>query len=586
VTAVEDGLTASLRKGAPFAGYRDFEDCVARNSEKRDPSSYCGEIKHRTEDKAPANGGNAHTAASGLDQVQQVTDPDNVPSPEDDQLPEGVAFPLGDSLGEQWVTSPAGPRPKARQGAKSDLPPQGARMMGHADALDGRKPRHQEDFGHSKIQHGRYLSGWNGTAGLMHGMVGRAPMTADEYEKSTGRRDLHGEYLAAYAEGRKMHTAPGTLLYAEQRGTTAALHTADAWSQPRSTTDDLHPPYNSPQTTPPDQPGGADYAAGEKAGRADRASGERPAFADSSPGVSPYVKGYSEGYAGAQAPAGPMDAPRSLGGDSGQAANAQEAQRAFQVSKASRTASLRRASATFAPDALFDDPDFRKGYLFATRWQPGQRLVSQGSARFEAGLYSGITDAPGAQQEWLAAHAMGTHPDLAHRIERHVSFTRKHARRAGIQATGAYVQRQAATSTDLITDGPGTSPDPMGATPLNGPGTQPPMGGLTEAAAPGGAPPYQGAPPLSGGPVVPDDVMGKPQRPEQPDGPFTQTFSGAHPENATLAPVAPNSANQPGYSNKPAYEGDRGTDRVASQRLAAFRARVQHGARAMAGGAQ
>lgn len=38
-------------KGAPFAGYDDFEDCTSENSEKRSPDAYCGEIKHRTEDK-------------------------------------------------------------------------------------------------------------------------------------------------------------------------------------------------------------------------------------------------------------------------------------------------------------------------------------------------------------------------------------------------------------------------------------------------------------------------------------------------------------------------------------------------------
>lgn len=41
----------AMRKGAPFAGYEDFEDCTAQNADKDDPSAYCGEIKHRTEDK-------------------------------------------------------------------------------------------------------------------------------------------------------------------------------------------------------------------------------------------------------------------------------------------------------------------------------------------------------------------------------------------------------------------------------------------------------------------------------------------------------------------------------------------------------
>jgi hypothetical protein len=201
-------------------------------------------------------------------------------------------------------------------------------------------------------------------------------------------------------------------------------------------------------------------------------------------------------------------------------------------------------------------------------------LVKKGSALFEAGLYAGITDQPSKQREWLAEHSRfaSSHPELARRIELHGSFTRKHARAHRLKAQGVYVRR-AGTSTDLITDGPGTSPDPMGSTPLNGPGAPPPMGGLSNPAVPGGAPPYQGAPPLPGGPVVPDDVMGQPQQPPQPNGPTVQTFSGMHPENVQLAPAAPNQADQSGYTNRDAYRGDpRGGDR-----LAAFRRRVQAG---------
>jgi len=33
----------------PFAGYEDFEDCVAKNQDKNDPEAYCAEIKRKTE---------------------------------------------------------------------------------------------------------------------------------------------------------------------------------------------------------------------------------------------------------------------------------------------------------------------------------------------------------------------------------------------------------------------------------------------------------------------------------------------------------------------------------------------------------
>lgn len=510
------------------------------------------------------------TGASGVPQVQQVTDPDNAPSPQDDELPEGVAFPLGDSFGHQYVTSPGGIQ--ERTGAR-DLSSSQARMMGHADAMEGRQPSHKEEYGASRQKHGRYLQGWNETAGLIHGLVGRAPMSADEYARHTGRPDLHSHYLSSYAEGRKMNVEPSSLYQTASR-------TADSWSQPRETVSDVYPVASSPQTNPPmTQPSG-DYAAGQQAGQADAAAGQRPAFADSSSGVSPYVKGYAEGYTSRPPQARQQDVPYSMGGDSGQAANAQQAQQQAQVNRTVQdggsgggpVTARRRVSAAFAPEALMADGDFRKGYLFASKWRPGQHLPGHGPATFEAGLYAGVTDSPAAQAGWLAAHAAGAagHPELSRRIALHASFTRRHAAKTGMRVQGAYV-RQAGTSTDLITDGPGTSPDPLGSTPLNGPGTPPPMGGRADAATPGGAPPYQGAPPLPGGPVVPDDVMGKPQQPAQPSGPFTNTFSGDHQENATLAPVAPNSADEPGYSNPAAYQGDP----HAGARQAAFRQRVQ-----------
>jgi hypothetical protein len=196
-----------------------------------------------------------------------------------------------------------------------------------------------------------------------------------------------------------------------------------------------------------------------------------------------------------------------------------------------------------------------------------------------------MTDSPGSQAAWSQEHRrMGArHPQLVRRMRLHASFTRKQTFRApGLGRRGAYLVKRAGTSTDLITDGPGTSPDPMGSTPLNGPGAPPPMAGLSDPAASGGAPPYQGAAPLPGGPVVPDDVMGRPQQAPQPSGPFTNTFSGNHPENANLAPVAPNDADQRGYSNREAYDGDpHGNDR-----LAAFQARVREGMRKMAASSQ
>lgn len=518
------------------------------------------------------------SAASALPQIQQVTDPNNAPVPQDDQLPEGVMFPIDPAFAAEWVTGPQGAQPKGqKEAARADeMPQDAAASWGESDARNGRSVIHKDSWTGSPQRHGDYTRAWALTKGLIHGIVGNGPMSKAEFGKATGRPDLHHHYLDSYAQG-KGHSRDTKGLYAAS----SLQFQADTWTAPHATTDDFQAPYNSaitevqPRSQNMDSKSG-DYSAGLAAGKADKAAGQRPAFADNSSGVSPYVKGYAEGYGAAERPRGLTDVPRSMGGDSGQDYNAEQAGRAFQVARASR----RRASASFAPDALFQDGEFAKGYNFALKWKTGARLVDKGSAAFEAGLYAGITDAaPGAQRAWLSAHAAaaGSHPQLGRRIALHRSFTRKHARKNRLRAEGAYI-RAAGISTDLITDGPGTSPDPMGATPLNGPGTPPPMGGMDNAAAPGGPPPYQGAEPHPSGPVAPDDVVGKPQEKPEQDGPFTNTFSGRHPENADLAPVAPNSAAQPGYSNKDAYAGSpRGGDRTANLKLAAFRERVQQG---------
>lgn len=523
--------------------------------------------------------------ASSLTQVQQIVDPNNNPTPQDDDLPDGVAFPLNPDWQQQWETGPQGAAPKgatpsAEAAGMGGMTERAAGLFGRMDALEGKDPHHKDNYPFSPRIHGAYLRGWNTIHGASAGLGITDPINREAYSGLTGRPDLHAHWRDAFDTARRYYSTnqgssetPGEVRQGSRKQ-------ADAWSQPRQSTDDLRPPYSTPETNVPMSQGGGDYEAGAAAGKADRAAGERPAFADNSSMVSPYVKGYAEAYGAAPQPQGAQDVPYSMGGDSGQAMNAQEAERAYRADPVSEiSAGTGPVSAAFVPPALREDPDFAKAYKFASVWAPGMPLVKRGPAAFEAGLYAGITDRPEMQQAFLAEHAMHASrlPELAQRIALHRSFSVKTEGKArGLRAQGVYLHK-AGTTTDLITDGPGTSPDPMGATPLNGPGTPPPMGGLDQANLPGGAPPYQGAPPLPGGPVVPDDVMGKPQQQPQPSGPFTNTFSGDHPGNATLAPVAPNSADEPGYTNKDAYRGDpHGGDK-----LAAFRARVQAGLKKM-----
>jgi hypothetical protein len=82
------------------------------------------------------------------------------------------------------------------------------------------------------------------------------------------------------------------------------------------------PVGNTPATTDQKSQGG--YEMGFSEGQRDARSGGRPTFSDNSSAISPYVKGYSEGFASVAPSQGPQDVPYSMGGDSGQAINAAE----------------------------------------------------------------------------------------------------------------------------------------------------------------------------------------------------------------------------------------------------------------------
>jgi hypothetical protein len=70
------------------------------------------------------------------------------------------------------------------------------------------------------------------------------------------------------------------------------------------------------------------------------------------------------------------------------------------------------------------------------------------------------------------------------------------------------------------------------------------------------------------GPVVEDDIVGKAQEPPQPEGNPVQGYSGTINQNL-LAPVAPDKADQPGYSSESADDGN------PHHKAMVFRARVQ-----------
>lgn len=177
-------------------------------------------------------------------------------------------------------------------------------------------------------------------------------------------------------------------------------------------------------------------------------------------------------------------------------------------------------SAALVTKDVSSDEDFQRGYHYARRWKDGDQIVGMGSSGEEAGIYAGITDNPAAQSAFVSQHrAMAEeYPELRTRMRQHHLVTANYAKRnEEALIKGLYVQ--AATSLDLDTMSPTTSPDPQGATPSEGPGTVPILRDAPGTpAAPGGPAPYNGAEPL-GAPVVPDPLMNAAdiQQPQSPD---------------------------------------------------------------------
>lgn len=281
------------------------------------------------------------------------------------------------------------------------------------------------------------------------------------------------------------------------------------------------PVGNTPETTPPSANGG-DYAKGVAEGRADAAAGDAPSFADASSHVSDYVRGYTEGFGSGQPSAGAQDVPASMGGDSGQAQNAAEV--GARIEQPLNMQGKLTVSAKMLSEDVSGDQDFQRGYRYARSWTPGDPIVAVGSAGEEAGIYAGITDAPMLQRGWVNEHkAMAKdYPELGERLANHREVTRAY-RKANptCRVAGLYVR--AATSLDLDTMAPSTTPDPMGSTPSEGPGTVPILRDAPGTpAAPGGPAPYNGTDPV-GQSVVPNpsiqDLNAEVQTQPSPDAP-------------------------------------------------------------------
>jgi len=247
------------------------------------------------------------------------------------------------------------------------------------------------------------------------------------------------------------------------------------------------PVANTPATTPPL----ADSAGGASQGRSDASAGnDAPTFADASSAVPAAVNAVGEGYQQQmqQIMEGqPQDVPGSVAGMGSATTHA-----------GSRVSHL----LVSAKERL--DPDFRKGYGFGSTWTPAYPLVATGSAAFEAGLYAGISDNPAQQRAFVAAQRAG---GLEDRADTHKSVTHRVASLNEVPSNGLYLT--AATSIELNTTAPNTTPAADGSTPINGRGNPGPLDGVQEAATAGGPSPYNGAQPF-GTPVVPGAIPAEP----------------------------------------------------------------------------
>lgn len=86
----------------PFAGYKDFDECVRKNKDKKDPEAYCAEIKKRVEKFAQSpNIFNKGGVGSGIKGHTTFRDPNRKPPNPD--LIEGLGAFLNPMFGEEGI---------------------------------------------------------------------------------------------------------------------------------------------------------------------------------------------------------------------------------------------------------------------------------------------------------------------------------------------------------------------------------------------------------------------------------------------------------------------------------------------------
>lgn len=131
----------------PFGEYSDFDDCLAKNSDKTDPSAYCGYIKNQVEEALKhkeAKEGIKKATEQTPEQVASLTTPDagdvQTEEPKDLTSPQGSSKEAqNDQASGDGETSPADP---AQDQAEPEANPQ-----------DQAKPANEQEDEEDKLEY-------------------------------------------------------------------------------------------------------------------------------------------------------------------------------------------------------------------------------------------------------------------------------------------------------------------------------------------------------------------------------------------------------------------------------------------------
>lgn len=425
-----------------------------------------------------------HTAASGLDQIDQVVDPNN--QVKQTEYPTDVMFPLSGEFGSEYSTHGTGTVSKGQDNPQPNPQHDSQPAPGTASKSAAKSEPYYSYGTPSAVMEASQDAEHFTNRALHSGNAQDHVKAAHEHAHAlntlydSGHDDAlleaHHKSRMNYHEDRahKLHMSR------EARILNKVADMFGASDMPHKI---LQPVPNNSSTTPerPEQ--------GSKSqGSSDCADpNAKPTFSDNSSHIPAGANSYAEGYSGRDKDHyAPKNVPPST----------------LKPGEGVTHAGSSKTSHLITTAADRSDPEFVKGYAYATNWKVTLPIVSLGSSSFEAGIYAGLTDTPSVRPHFVeASKARG----MSERVTRHAAITQELAKALGVKV--------ASSSMYLDTDAPNTSPSGDGSTPINGRGKPGPLDGKeTGSEGPGGPSPYNGANP-KGHSVVPGAASTEPAHP-------------------------------------------------------------------------